>query len=1577
MRRLGSGYIMWLTAALVIAASAGAEAQECPKVYHVGTTFGCRWAPAGAYEASLCCEDRAYYCGTGKAAGEPTCRDDGNPATFCGDFSPYCVNRDTSATACVPPGPLPTCNSGEDPLCTGLVNPNCSTCKDEFAGGSQASCGGDPGHTQAGDDPILIGSRAAVTEPYTDFSVERISRLSLTRTYNSSDLDLKVGGTGGIFANAWHHDWEAHLTCTGDICTVARGTLSGFKFALSGTALSPDGSETWNVYGAYAPFPYKTPHRNVLVERPSGEWIVFLTDGRELHFAQACSPCDGGSSPYCTAASSGGRARLTKVVDLAGNAVTVSYQPENGVLLRLTDDLGHSLEARNPVACPGPRYAKELRYDGVTVATYTYAGNLLASAVDADAKTLRSYVHQNVAGHPWPRVSGVRDESGTLIAEFSYDPQGRAIGVVDGRSSVGVAYSADGLLVTMTEYFRGPNGETAITSSRTLDYFGRVVAMTGPSSMGAGGALQWTEDGRLQCSVSDEGQVKFQEYDAAGRVIHTVEYAGQGCSVPDPLPADAREEWREYGVAKTVAPGVTLGLDTVTKIFRRSGVNPSGYSWEEYDHDAAPALGDPAGYTCHQAPLPEGSVMCRQISAGYVDGSSGAVLERHATFFSYDARGRLVRTYGPIDLDHPGANDVPPLEERVYWGDGESSARQGRLRELRVYASPSAAPLVTSYDYDLFGVFLTVAPDGTATTIVKDGRGRPIHVIVTGRGGSASHREIRYHDGMKPRLRIFGTGASERYSYDSKGRLDKVERLAGDPEAPGANVAAASTELYVYDQAGNQIHSERRDAEGVVRWAQDRAYDHMHNVVWQSHPNQPGAARTWTYDTDGSLHASEDEEGRETSFTFDGLRRATGVRRAGVDSSGSPLAVDVADYDFVPNRDELARVADGTGRATSYTYDDFGRLQRLSSPNLRWGGDRWFRYDARGNLVAKGDSEDSVAYTYDGLDRLLTLAADRTTDGSSVQYEYRYDENGEVGRLTTIAGTETTLAYAYDGFGRVASLALSQAGVAAPFVTEYSYDADGDVASVTYPSGLVVAYDRDPATREIVRVRNAADEAVFVSNVARLPGGPVSALTFGNGTALAQTFNLRYEPQAIASGPLSLSYLMSPAGDVVQATDRSEDPVGCTRDVSRVLSYDLLDRLASWSDTRNDPGACPPTVLGALGALYEYAPGTDAIAKQLTGTGAASLAFGYDHQGNVSAIGRYDASGANIERAVCLRHDVLGRLTMVGDMAGALTPGGVACLEDVDVSAVSARFRYDAHNRRVARQLGSGWQYIVPGMGGEPLTEMAAGESGQPLRVVRDYVWMDGVLVAQIEYGIAGSTSRPYAVHVDHLGTPRALTSAEGEQVWGTYQRPFGEVGEIVSADPVTAQQVVTNLRLPGQYDERLFGSLGLQGPYYNWNRWYLPGVGRYLEADPLALFGMFSGEYGPDWYNYANGNPLRYIDPTGLAFQGGGRTPANGGGRDSCSFYNDECYEKNYQCPRDKDPYPCQAERCCRKFDESDRARCTRVCLIEEEKDCALLGKGRWSCRMKAHYKCYRICGFNGSGANVSWSCLRTGLSF
>ncbi len=149
---------------------------------------------------------------------------------------------------------------------------------------------------------------------------------------------------------------------------------------------------------------------------------------------------------------------------------------------------------------------------------------------------------------------------------------------------------------------------------------------------------------------------------------------------------------------------------------------------------------------------------------------------------------------------------------------------------------------------------------------------------------------------------------------------------------------------------------------------------------------------------------------------------------------------------------------------------------------------------------------------------------------------------------------------------------------------------------------------------------------------------------------------------------------------------------------------------------------------------------------------------------------------------------------------------------------------------------------------------------------VRDYVWLDGRPLAQIEYpGPTGSTQGyVYYFHLDHIGLPRYLTNQAGQTVWSATARPYGDITETTTTDPLSGRVVVTNLRLPGQYDERLLGSLGLQGPYYNWNRWYLPGVGRYLELDPRALKGKFNAPYRPDWYNYALGNPLRFADPDG-----------------------------------------------------------------------------------------------------------------
>ena len=107
-------------------------------------------------------------------------------------------------------------------------------------------------------------------------------------------------------------------------------------------------------------------------------------------------------------------------------------------------------------------------------------------------------------------------------------------------------------------------------------------------------------------------------------------------------------------------------------------------------------------------------------------------------------------------------------------------------------------------------------------------------------------------------------------------------------------------------------------------------------------------------------------------------------------------------------------------------------------------------------------------------------------------------------------------------------------------------------------------------------------------------------------------------------------------------------------------------------------------------------------------------------------------------------------------------------------------------------------------------------------------------------------TTNLYYIHNDHLGTPQVFTDVSQAIVWNANYKPFGEVA-------VSIGSIANNLRFPGQYfDEE-------SGLHYNYFRDYDPGLGRYLQNDPIGLAS------GLNTYSYVNGNPLRGVDPSGL----------------------------------------------------------------------------------------------------------------
>ena len=122
-----------------------------------------------------------------------------------------------------------------------------------------------------------------------------------------------------------------------------------------------------------------------------------------------------------------------------------------------------------------------------------------------------------------------------------------------------------------------------------------------------------------------------------------------------------------------------------------------------------------------------------------------------------------------------------------------------------------------------------------------------------------------------------------------------------------------------------------------------------------------------------------------------------------------------------------------------------------------------------------------------------------------------------------------------------------------------------------------------------------------------------------------------------------------------------------------------------------------------------------------------------------------------------------------------------------------------------------------------------------------------------------------YAVHSDHLNTPRKLTQPDGQVAWQWAYSAFGDEQPTIGAKRFTSEtttpttgatsipEVTFNLRYPGQYFDKETKL------HYNYFRTYAPSTGRYTQGDPIGLDG------GWNRFGYAEQNPLFFTDPNGL----------------------------------------------------------------------------------------------------------------
>jgi RHS repeat-associated protein len=206
---------------------------------------------------------------------------------------------------------------------------------------------------------------------------------------------------------------------------------------------------------------------------------------------------------------------------------------------------------------------------------------------------------------------------------------------------------------------------------------------------------------------------------------------------------------------------------------------------------------------------------------------------------------------------------------------------------------------------------------------------------------------------------------------------------------------------------------------------------------------------------------------------------------------------------------------------------------------------------------------------------------------------------------------------------------------------------------------------------------------------------------------------------------------------------------------------------------------------------------------------------------------------------VAFTHDDNGKITVKGNMGFVYDQSNRLVEALVDSSAV-ADYTYNALGQRATKT----------GYGGSTVTTVfhydfdgnIIGESETDGDFTKEYLYMGSSRMAMVDV----PTGALYYYLNDQQGNPQYMTNEAGVVVWEARYLPFGQA--IINGH----SSVENNFRFPGQYYD------AETGLHYNYHRYYDPGTGRYVTADPIGQAG------GLNLFVYVNNNSINSTDPKG-----------------------------------------------------------------------------------------------------------------
>ena len=763
----------------------------------------------------------------------------------------------------------------------------------------------------------------------------------------------------------------------------------------------------------------------------------------------------------------------------------------------------------------------------------------------------------------------------------------------------------------------------------------------------------------------------------------------------------------------------------------------------------------------------------------------------------------------------------------------------------------------TTYAYDALGrpVLVTDTVTGAVTTMSYDPATGQVANTTTASGGSTTSTVNQYYSAaetaagqMPGRLHtrtvkgdetpanwevttytytprgeletVTGATYPLKYVYDNAGRLKYLHTYRAEP---GATLGAGDVTEWVYE-AGTMLLHQKKDAANAGPVYGYDALGRLQTRTWTRSVGASALITTYSYNVAGDMsHIDYSDNTPDVTLGYDGRGRLAS-RTVGTETTTLRYHGEtgqVAD-EIGSDGSRLHREVDGVGRETGYYVWDGQRF-------ATWGGWGYAGNTGRlnGALTEAGWVDDAETTVANSVNRTLTLT------GTTVQTKMQRDGLGRLKSLSTLVGanTRTPLAgrrYEYNANGRIANVREGNTADGGGSWTEaerwdYTYNGRGEVnlgaktlADGSTAAGTGFGYDFDAIGNRKTATREDSINEAFTRNSLN----QYTTITRGSGAGMARgEFTPAPGAQVTVNGVTPDVQLGSYFARTVEAAP-GNDP--------QWLSVNVTEQRVINSVTQ-----------------------TFARDGSLFWPGRVEAPF-YDADGNLTQDARWTYTWDAENRLVA----------METRWTSAQVPG---------LPQLRLEFAYDGLSRRVKKVV----------------KERAAGNTWQTLRTLR-FAYEGWNLIAESEPtgGTTSNVLRTYQWSTDLSGSRQGAGGVGGLMMINThnangtlqsYYPCYGDNGNIAALLDLNASADITVAAAYeyGPFGEplRATGAMAKGNPFrwstkycdeetglcYYGYRYYSPGMGRWINRDPMAERG------GSNLLCFVRNNPVRRIDPFGL----------------------------------------------------------------------------------------------------------------